>query len=105
MGVRRLFDDKTAIDDWILRWQRRLTSEPDRPGDRQALMRRHNPAIIPRNHRIEAVIRAAVDFGDFKPFHTMLAALQDPTGDLPEFADYEMPPQPDERVMQTFCGT
>ena len=104
-GVRRLFDDMTAIDHWILRWRRRLAIEPHGPGDRQALMQRHNPAIIPRNHRIEAVIQAAVDFGDFTPFHTMLAALQDPTSDRPEFALYEMPPQPDERVKQTFCGT
>jgi len=103
--LRALFADQTAIDDWILRWRQRLTLEPHGAGDRQALMRWHNPAIIPRNHRIEEVIRAAVDFGDFAPFQTMLAALQDPTSDRPEFERYEIPPRPDEQVMQTFCGT
>jgi len=103
--LRKLFEEKGAIDAWLLRWRQRLEREPQDAAARQAGMRRHNPAIIPRNHHIEEVIRAAIDRDDFSPFHEMAAALRDPTGDHPEFARYRVPPQPEERVLQTFCGT
>jgi len=100
-----LFENKAELEAWLARWRDRLDQEPGRAEERLAVMRRANPAIIPRNHRIEAVIRAAEDRGDFAPFREMLAALADPFGDRPEFLLYEQPPQPEERVLQTFCGT
>jgi uncharacterized protein YdiU (UPF0061 family) len=68
-------------------------------------MRAINPAFIPRNHRIEAVIRAAVDCGDFAPFEELLTVLANPFEEKAEFAGYAEPPQPHERVLETFCGT
>ena len=68
-------------------------------------MRRVNPAFIPRNHRIEAVINAAVDGEDFRLFEEMSAVLARPYLERPEFARYADPPQPGERVLETFCGT
>jgi uncharacterized protein YdiU (UPF0061 family) len=68
-------------------------------------MRAANPAYIPRNHRVEAMIRAAVDRNDFAPFEELLAVLAKPFEDQPEFAHYAEPPQKHERVLQTFCGT
>jgi serine/tyrosine/threonine adenylyltransferase len=68
-------------------------------------MRQANPAFIPRNHRVEAVIRAGVDRGDFAPFHELVAVLSRPFEDQPEFAHYMEPPQEHEKVLQTFCGT
>jgi serine/tyrosine/threonine adenylyltransferase len=68
-------------------------------------MRRVNPAFIPRNHRVEAVIRAAVDAGDFGPFAELLEIVTKPFDDQPAFAAYADPPQDDERVVCTFCGT
>lgn len=99
------FADKEAIEAWLSRWRERIGQETASKEDRLAVMRHANPAIIPRNHRIETVIRAATDRGDFAPFREMLAALEDPTADRPDFALYEQPPQPQERVLQTFCGT
>ena len=64
-----------------------------------------NPAFIPRNHRVEAVIRAAVDAGDFAPFHELVTVLSNPFEDQPAFAHYADPPEGHERVLQTFCGT
>ena len=63
-----------------------------------------NPAFIPRNHRIEAVIAAAVA-DDYAPFEELIKVLAKPFEDQPEFADYANPPKPEERVCQTFCGT
>jgi uncharacterized protein YdiU (UPF0061 family) len=64
-----------------------------------------NPAVIPRNHRVEAVIRAAEDHGDYGPLEDLLAALDDPFAGRPDQRPYEAPPRPDERVLRTFCGT
>jgi uncharacterized protein YdiU (UPF0061 family) len=68
-------------------------------------MRAVNPAFIPRNHRIEAVIEAAVTRDDFAPFEELLAVLSKPYEDHPALSGYAEAPQPHQRVFQTFCGT
>ena len=68
-------------------------------------MRMVNPAFIPRNHRIEEVIEVAVGADDFNPFEALLSILAKPFEDQPAFAHYMDPPQANERVSQTFCGT
>ena len=80
-----------------------LRSQPEEA--RGAKMRAVNPAFIPRNHRIEEVIEAAVVAADFTPFETLLLILSKPFEDQPAFAHYMDPPQVHERVCQTFCGT
>ncbi|HEX8152993.1 MAG TPA: YdiU family protein [Thermoanaerobaculia bacterium] len=97
--------DVPALREWLPRWQRRLAEEPADPETRSAAMRRANPAYIPRNHRVEAVIRAAVDEDDFAPFEELLTVLARPYDDQPQFANYTQPPHDTQRVLQTFCGT
>ena len=104
-NVRALFEDPAGFDAWAPRWRQRTATEPQSASERRTAMRAVNPAFIPRNHRIEAVIRAAVDRDDFAPFEELLAVLATPFEDQPAFADYMDPPEPDQRVLQTFCGT
>jgi uncharacterized protein YdiU (UPF0061 family) len=104
-GVRALFAEPPAYDEWAARWRQRASEEPHSPGERQAAMLSVNPAFIPRNHRVEAVIQAAMLNDDYAPFEELLAVLSKPYQDQPQFADYAEPPQPDQRVLQTFCGT
>jgi serine/tyrosine/threonine adenylyltransferase len=104
-GLRGLGADPTAFDEWERQWRRRLEHEPMDPAERRTRMRRENPAFIPRNHRVEAVIRAAVDDADFGPFAELLDVLSRPFDDQPAFDHYAQPPQEHERVCQTFCGT
>ncbi|WP_315800259.1 protein adenylyltransferase SelO [Bradyrhizobium sp. SZCCHNS3002] len=103
--VRSLFADPAGFEEWAARWQQRLTEEPQSPAERRAAMRKVNPAFIPRNHRIEAVITAAVENDDYAPFEELHAVLARPYDDQPDRADYADPPQPEEQVLQTFCGT
>jgi uncharacterized protein YdiU (UPF0061 family) len=103
--VRCLFEDPQAFDRWAERWRERLSNESVPAVERAARMRRVNPAFIPRNHRVEAIIRAAVDHDDFAPFEALLRVLSRPFDDQPECADYTQPPEEHERVFQTFCGT
>jgi uncharacterized protein YdiU (UPF0061 family) len=93
------------LDSWILRWRDRLKLEPQHQAMRQGVMRAANPAFIPRNHRVEAVIEAATEGEDFGPFEELLKVLAKPYEDQPAFAKYRDPPQPHEHVQQTFCGT
>jgi uncharacterized protein YdiU (UPF0061 family) len=104
-GVRQLFADPTAYDDWEVRWRQRIGDEPQTAAARRSAMRSVNPAFIPRNHRIEAVIDAAVNRDDFAPFEELLTVLSKPYEDQPAFSGYADPPEPDQRVLQTFCGT
>jgi uncharacterized protein YdiU (UPF0061 family) len=103
--VRQLFADPAAYDEWAMRWRQRISEEPQSPAERQAAMRAVNPAFIPRNHLIEAVIEAAIGRDDFEPFEEMLKVLSKPYEDQPAFARYAEPPEPHQRVLQTFCGT
>jgi uncharacterized protein YdiU (UPF0061 family) len=94
-----------SFGEWHRVWRSRLEQEPD--GIRAAAVRlqRTNPAFIPRNHRIETIIAAAVERGDFAPFHALHTVLSRPFDDQPGAAHWREPPRPDERVRNTFCGT
>jgi uncharacterized protein YdiU (UPF0061 family) len=100
-----LFADAAAFDQWAARWRERISNEPQSAGERSAAMRAVNPAFIPRNHRIEAIIDAAVNRNDYAPFEELLTVLAKPFEDQPEFARYAEPPEPEQRVLRTFCGT
>jgi serine/tyrosine/threonine adenylyltransferase len=103
--VRQLFADPAAYDDWAARWRQRISDEPQDAAARRTAMRGVNPAFIPRNHRIEAVIEAAVNRDDFAPFEELLAVLSEPYEDQPSLSAYAEPPEPHQRVLKTFCGT
>jgi uncharacterized protein YdiU (UPF0061 family) len=104
-GVRDLFADRQAYDEWATQWRARLDRDPQLPGERAERMRSVNPAVIPRNHRVEQALNAAVADGDFAAFEAILRVLERPFEDRPELMGYAEPPQDDERVLRTFCGT
>lgn len=99
------FREPDACRDWLARWRERLSRDPQTATERAVAMRRVNPAFIPRNHRVEQAIDAAVEDGDFSLFEALLTVLSKPYEDQPGFAAYMEPPKPNERVLQTFCGT
>ena len=103
-ALRELFRDTAYFDDWLARWRARLALEKRDDAARQSAMRAANPAYIPRNHRIEQVIVAALD-GNLGPFERLAEVLARPFDDQPNNADYQMLPKPDEVVHTTFCGT
>ena len=102
--VRAQFTEPAAFDEWAGRWRNRLALEPQTPSERKSAMHAVNPAFIPRNHRVEAVIAAAVN-NDYAPFEELLTVLSKPFEDQPAYAAYADPPLPEQRVLQTFCGT
>lgn len=103
--VAAQFNDHALFATWAAAWRARLAREAVAPEARAAAMRQVNPAIIPRNHHVEAMIEAAVTREDFAPFHALGAALADPHGDSPLHAPYAARPVPPEVPYRTFCGT
>ncbi|MBL8669486.1 MAG: YdiU family protein [Alphaproteobacteria bacterium] len=102
--VRQIFAGTAGLDAWEPRWRARLAREGRPARAIAAAMRLSNPAIIPRNHRVEQALAAAVQHGDLMPFEALFQALQDPYSD-DHAAAYAAPPLPSERVCRTFCGT
>jgi serine/tyrosine/threonine adenylyltransferase len=100
-----LFSAMDLISIWIADWQKRLKTENRDVAAVAASMLAVNPKYIARNHRVEEVIRAAVDHNDFAPFHRLVDVLARPFDDQPENSQYSNPPLENERVTKTFCGT
>ncbi|MEJ0034995.1 MAG: YdiU family protein [Gammaproteobacteria bacterium] len=104
-SLRQLFSDASGINEWLQDWRARLARDPRTAAERGANMRQVNPAYIPRNHRVEAALNAASERGDLEPFRRLLAILQNPFEEEPDASGYELPAAPEERVLNTFCGT
>ncbi|MBI3197278.1 MAG: YdiU family protein [Rhodospirillales bacterium] len=104
-GVRDHFLDPAAFDAWAVRWRQRLAREPQDGPTRRAAMHAANPIYIPRNHRVEAVLAAAIEHDDYAPFEEMMTVLAHPFDERPEFAAYAEPPTGDQSGYKTFCGT
>ena len=99
-----LFADPAPAGAWLGRWRERIAREARAPEAIAAAMRSTNPAVIPRNHLVEAAIRAAEDRQDFSVFERLVAAVGRPY-DRPDDAHLMRPPRPEEVVQRTFCGT
>jgi len=95
--------DDPDLAAWHGRWDARRARQPQPATESDALMRQHNPVVIPRNHHVEAALSAAGD-RDYGPMHRLLDALAKPyeyDRDLPDYTA----PGPVDRGYRTFCGT
>jgi uncharacterized protein YdiU (UPF0061 family) len=96
--ARDQFTDRAAFDAWATNHAARTSSVPDAV----ATMNAANPAVIPRNHRVEQMIQAATA-GDMAPFGRLMKAFATPYS-LSD-SDLAKPPTHAEIVPATFCGT
>ena len=103
--VRAQFLNALDYDEWAQRWRARMSREATTLEARAESMREANPAYIPRNHRVERVIVAAVERNDFGPFEEFSQVLAAPYVERAAYAGFADAPQFQERVLQTFCGT
>lgn len=90
---------------WQELWQARLGRQQEDQTASQQLMRSNNPAIIPRNHRVEEALEAAVEHGDYSVMERLLAVLSNPFTHTDEQTEYATLPAPSACGYQTFCGT
>ncbi len=89
---------------WYSRWRHRLGVDGAPTAAACAAMRAVNPAVIPRNHRVEEALSAAEERDDLSVLHRLLAVLASPYEDGADAAPYREPPA-DDSGYRTFCGT
>jgi uncharacterized protein YdiU (UPF0061 family) len=99
------FRDNPALSEWHLRWQARSKKQSQSLDATLALMRQHNPTVIPRNHYVEAALESATRDHDLKPFFNLLKDLQSPYKDDDEASLYSKPPETLNQNYRTYCGT
>lgn len=106
LSSKQLPDEKAysaeSFQSWHTRWRARLGEED--LDSSLALRKSVNPAVIPRNHKVEEALQAG-EKGDLEPFRKLLQALENPYEDGDHLTPYQAPPKPEEKVLQTFCGT
>ncbi|MCC3375333.1 YdiU family protein [Cohnella sp. REN36] len=90
---------------WQASWEERLARQSASREDVRRAMRARNPSVIPRNHRVEEALRAAVEEDDYGVMHRLLGVLAVPYAYSPEQAEYAAPPPSSDRPYRTFCGT
>ncbi|OIJ17446.1 hypothetical protein BKP37_02810 [Anaerobacillus alkalilacustris] len=98
------FDD---FEKWYERWQARLEKQQESKEASRELMQKSNPAVIPRNHRVEEALDAAVQKGDYSVMKRLLEVLSQLFAHSAEQgADYYFAqPSPSNHSYRTFCGT
>lgn len=99
-----LFKESEFIQ-WHDRWQSRLGRQYQSKEASMSLMQNHNPVLIPRNHRVEEALEAAVKHDDLRVMARFLDALSNPYTYSPEKEAYCTLPEPSSRPYRTFCGT
>ena len=94
-----------AFQVWHRQWQARLARQSQTTAEGLVLMQRSNPAVVPRNHKVEEALAAATDEGDLGPLERLMAALADPYDHSRTHPEFSSPPPPGGRPFRTFCGT
>lgn len=94
-----------GFQQWYDNWQARLGRQPETTAQSQQLMQRNNPAVIPRNHRVEEALEASVMKGDCTVLNRLLRVLANPYAYSPEQEEFAAPPPPSDTPYRTYCGT
>lgn len=103
-AVRNLFEEPDAFDAWAERWQKRLKQEKVAEETTAQAMDRVNPIYIPRNHKVEEALAAALN-QDMTPFSKLLEVVSHPFDEVAGNEAYAEPAPATNRPYQTFCGT
>jgi uncharacterized protein YdiU (UPF0061 family) len=101
---KTLFAQSSDFQNFEKAWRLRLQEESQDLNATKIKMQAVNPRYIPRNHQVQRAIEGAID-GDLSVFHEMNTVLCDPYTFQEELDHYSVPPQPEEEITATFCGT
>ncbi|MCA1031163.1 YdiU family protein [Bacillus timonensis] len=96
---------KEAFDKWYQQWQERLGRQTESKEQSVELMKNSNPAVIPRNHRVEEALEAAVSCGDYSVMERLVGVLSNPYAHSAEQVEYAKVPEDRDEGYRTFCGT
>jgi len=103
-SIKPLFDFGETFSEWMNQWRARCAQESISNEDRHRQMTATNPAFTPRNHLVEQAIQQAYA-GDFSMFHRLNKRLAKPFDYDADDQILATPPNPEQIIQQTFCGT
>ena len=101
-------DDNTykeeAFITWFEEWKKRSKLNNSSKEKQIELMKKNNPIVIPRNHKVEEALSEAYN-GNLEKMNKLNNVLKNPYSNQEDIAEYQVPaPMTDEKY-QTFCGT
>ena len=96
---------RESLGDWYSQWRARLDQSTDTIETSRSLMKGKNPVVIPRNHHVEAVLKACEDSGNTRAADEFLSVLRSPYNELPNTVNYQDLPVDGDAGYHTFCGT
>jgi len=68
-------------------------------------MNQVNPVYIPRNHKVDIVLKEAFQENNLEPFEELLTLLLNPYKEVEGKEDFASPPPAGTPRCVTFCGT
>ena len=104
-SIKNLFKNDIAFDNWMTLWKERVSQESISDEKIASSMNAVNPLYIPRNHKVEEALKAAVFDNNMKPFLKLHDILKNPYDEIKEFYEYEKPVKSSSVRYKTFCGT
>ncbi|MDD4564957.1 MAG: YdiU family protein [Eubacteriales bacterium] len=99
------FFDSGEFSAWHSKWKERLSSQQESEDDSRQLMKKSNPSVIPRNHRVEEALESAVRENDFSVMKQLLEVLSSPYTYDAEHDEFSRLPKATSGPYRTFCGT
>ena len=89
---------------WHKSWQERLSRQDKSIDEAYELMKKSNPVVIPRNHKVEKALKSA-EHGDLTVMNELLSVLNNPYEYKEELKEYTQLPDPSDLPYRTYCGT
>ena len=104
-SIKKLFNNSRRFDGWMMTWQERLSQEGIDYEKIAFSMNKVNPIYIPRNHKVEEALKAAVSDDNIEPFTNLYSILQNPYDEVFGLESFSGPPPESDIPYRTFCGT
>ena len=93
-----------AFITWFEEWKKRSKLNNSSKEKQIELMKKNNPIVIPRNHKVEEALSEAYN-GNLEKMNKLNNVLKNPYSNQEDISEYQVPaPMTDEKY-QTFCGT
>jgi uncharacterized protein YdiU (UPF0061 family) len=103
--ARKLFADTSSFDAWLVRWKDRLIEDGSTKESVVIRMNKINPIYIPRNHKVEEALSAAVESDDMTLFINLLSIVSSPFEEEKGKEEYALPSPSSDVPYKTYCGT
>jgi uncharacterized protein YdiU (UPF0061 family) len=101
-------NDNTYKDEafiaWFDEWKKRSKLNNSSKEKQIELMKKNNPIVIPRNHKVEEALTEANN-GSLEKMNKLNNVLKNPYSNQEDIAEYQVPAPTTNENYQTFCGT